>query len=119
MSVYSLTSETIDSYCRKLWEDLKDCGTAGMARAQGAVDALRVLGLLTEDQAELWRLRFDRCPGHENGDLGRVWCAYCGDICRRCGLAYGGAVRQCPDTDHCTGCCLLDALGLVDHHGED
>lgn len=110
-STYSLTAERVDAHLRDVWRGLRDdAGPRAMAGALGAISTLRALGLLSADQAELWETRLDRCPGHE-GEGGRVWCAYCGELCRVCGLAYGGAVARCRDAGHCTGCCRLDPEG--------
>lgn len=50
----------------------------GRAYADGALDAMLRLGLITQEQHGLWDLALKSCPGHRDG--GRVWCAYCGDL---------------------------------------
>ena len=103
MATLSVTNEAIDDYLREAYKDLRDDGSPkSMARVYGAIHALRELRLLSTDQAELWELRLDRCPGHD-GEGGRVWCAYCGDMCRSCGEPLKGP--RCPSGEHCLDCC--------------
>lgn len=54
-----------------------DAGPLATARFLGVVRALAAVGLLTDEQAELWERRIATCPGHGD-EGGRVWCAYCG-----------------------------------------
>ncbi len=37
------------------------------------------VGLLTDEQRELWLRRLTTCPGHED-EGGRQWCAFCGEM---------------------------------------
>lgn len=37
------------------------------------------IGVLSLEQHDLWSLRMDTCPGHDD-EGGRSWCAYCGKM---------------------------------------
>lgn len=50
----------------------------GEPYAHGALDTLRNLGQIDQEQHRLWGLALKTCPGHRDG--GRVWCAYCGNL---------------------------------------
>lgn len=70
----------IGAVLREIWEELRDdASPVRMAFARGAISALHQVGLLTEEQEELWQRRIETCPGH---DCSRAWCAYCGDVVR-------------------------------------
>ncbi len=58
--------------------DMCDDYRRGEPYAHGALDTLRYLGQIDEEQHRLWGLALKTCPGHRDG--GRVWCAYCGNL---------------------------------------
>lgn len=76
----------VDSIIRELWRSLRD----GLENdkdprhyvgfyVSGYLDALHSVGLLSDDQRELWKYRMTGCPGHDD-EGGRSWCAYCGEM---------------------------------------
>lgn len=72
------TREAAHAYLRDQWLDLRnDCSRPMRTWTLGAVAMARELGLLSDDEADLWRRRIDTCPGHDD-EGGRSWCAYCG-----------------------------------------
>lgn len=78
------------------WKEmLDDAGLQGQGHTAGLLRGLLFTGAITADDAELWQTRFKRCPGHVGG---RVWCAYCGDICSMCGERKPAAYAPC---EHC------------------
>jgi hypothetical protein len=73
-AVKSLTAADYLSIC---WKELRDDASSVAIRVfTGKVSALCSVGLLTEEQRELWLRRSATCPGHD----GRAWCAFCGLI---------------------------------------
>lgn len=60
------------------WRAIRD--DAGLAApAELCIDFAYDVGLLTDQERELWTLRIATCPGHDD-EGGRVWCSYCGDM---------------------------------------
>lgn len=53
----------------------------GEGPASAIVDFAKEAGLLTPSQHELWTLRLQKCPGHED-EGGRDWCAYGCDMAK-------------------------------------
>ena len=101
MSSFTITSDTIDAHLRSAWKAMTDdASLTAKITFTGRIDSLKALGLLSADFAELWEARINMCPGH---DATRVWCAYCGDICRQCGEPSRG--RMCPAGAHHEDCC--------------
>lgn len=69
-----------DDHLHQRWREMRnEAGPAAMRVAFGIVEAFAFVELLTAEQAELWRRRYQTCPGHED-EGGRAWCAYCGDL---------------------------------------
>jgi len=67
----------------EIWRALEDdCSPMALAFSKTYVDASLRIGLLTEEAAELWRLRMTHeCPEGAGRHMGgRAWCAYCGDV---------------------------------------
>jgi hypothetical protein len=63
---------------QSLWEELRNgWHQKAVDQAEGAILAFVAAGLFNEAEADGWRARIQRCPGHE---CCRVWCAYCGEI---------------------------------------
>ena len=62
------------------WLELRDdAGPARRAYMGGAIDLLRDIGLLNEDEQTGWSARRRQCPGHDD-EGGRDWCAFCGKL---------------------------------------
>lgn len=74
-----------------LWHGLRDdASTIRLAYVTGAIGVLEIIDALNHVEADGWRARIQRCPGHDD-EGGRSWCAYCGDIrARLLGLGEGG-----------------------------
>lgn len=71
-------AESAETFLRERWRRLRDSSARPeVTFTLGAIEALRVVGVLTADEAELWERRIASCPGHED-EGGRKWCAYCG-----------------------------------------
>lgn len=70
--------EAVDRELRALWFRIQDTGE-DLPLIYCADFAWKV-GLLTDQERELWILRAEKCPGHEHDGGGRSWCAYCGDL---------------------------------------
>jgi len=70
-----------DTFLRQMHEEMRNgIEPAVLDMTDGAVGAFVAVGLLTATEGDLWEHRFRQvCPGHE-GDGGRGWCAYCGDM---------------------------------------
>jgi hypothetical protein len=69
-----------DEYLQGEWCNLRNSqDIVTVASIRGAIVALREVGVLTSDQAELWERRILTCPGHDD-EGGRQWCAYCGEL---------------------------------------
>ena len=69
-----------EAFLHREWRDLRnDAGPMATARVVGALDVLIAARLLTRRDHELWMLRIQTCPGHDD-EGGRAWCAYCGDL---------------------------------------
>lgn len=71
--------KAVSLYLRERWLELRDDRTLPHQKLLAAVRGFHAVGLLTDEQQELWRLRTNTCPGHDD-EGGRRWCAYCGDI---------------------------------------
>lgn len=70
--------ERADEFCTVHWTDLRDdASRPERTFLLGAIEAFRVVGVFSDEKAELWRRRIETCPGHDD-EGGRVWCAYCG-----------------------------------------
>jgi hypothetical protein len=66
-----------------LWREMTaNASNDAVAFAWGFLAALRVSGLINPEDEGLYRSRVRTCPGHGRG---QSWCAFCGDVCRRCG----------------------------------
>jgi len=84
MPVTEETQRAADGVLRAQWLNLRDnASPEKLTFADGVVFALYQVGAISEAEAEGWRARFERCPGHE-GEGGRVWCAFCGDMTPLC-----------------------------------
>jgi hypothetical protein len=46
----------------------------------GILEGMRLAGLLSDDEFELWERRLRSCPTPNDHLGGRTWCAYCGDV---------------------------------------
>lgn len=80
-----------ETYLNERWRCLRDgAASVEMAYVRGAIEALRSVGGMTDDGAELWLRRIETCPGHDD-ESGRDWCAYCGQMWER-------ACKHCHDT---------------------
>jgi len=78
MSVLAEIPNRAEAHFHEVWRNCRDNGqTIRIAQTQVAF-ALEV-GILTQSQAELWALRLQMCPGHED-EGGRRWCSYCGTL---------------------------------------
>lgn len=67
-------------HLRELWLGMRnDASVRADNRAQAVIDAFKIVGLITPDEAKLWTHSIQTCPGHED-EGGRVWCAYCGNM---------------------------------------
>lgn len=85
-----------DAWFRGTWLELRnDQSIVALELRNQVLDFARAVGVLTSEQAELWRLRFRQCPGHGD-EGGRAWCAYCGEN-PKCGtgiMACGAAEER-------------------------
>lgn len=71
-------NEAVDRELHELWRRIMDTGE--YRPLIYCTDFAWKLGLLTDQERELWFLRAEKkCPGHDDGG-GRSWCAYCGDV---------------------------------------
>ena len=70
-------------FMQALWLEMRDgAGPEAQFKAAGAIELARVVGLFSDDIAELWLRRVRHsCPGHDD-EGGRDWCAYCGEMNR-------------------------------------
>lgn len=76
------TGTSLDTYLRNRWKTFRDGPPKTYEeKTKAIIAAFREVGLLTADMAELWTLRLEKCPGHDD-EGGRAWCAYCGDMPR-------------------------------------
>jgi hypothetical protein len=67
-----------DAFLHEEWRELRNgAGEIEMVHFGGMIRALHAVGLLSDDQRELWGRRSHTCPGHDD-EGGRDWCAYCG-----------------------------------------
>lgn len=65
---------------KEMWLKMRDdASPTSMANAKAVILFAWHTFLLNGDEMELWTLRVATCPGHE-GEGGRVWCAYCGNM---------------------------------------
>ena len=63
-----------------MWRNLRnDFSERARGFVLGAITALYLADVISDEQRELWTLRIDDCPGHGD-EGGRVWCAYCGNL---------------------------------------
>jgi hypothetical protein len=70
-----------DEYLRSVWLRLRDgAGPTSVAFANGAIHALLAIGSINQEKAELWTLRMEKCPGHEDDAGSRSWCAFCDEM---------------------------------------
>jgi hypothetical protein len=76
----------VESSIKELWKSLRngigdDTDPRHYAEfyVSGYLDALHCVGLLSDEQRELWGHRIKSCPGHDD-EGGRRWCAYCGEM---------------------------------------
>lgn len=68
-----------EQWFHQRWRDLRDDHSKA-DRVLEALELAKVVGIFSEERAELWRLRlWTYCPGHDD-EGGRVWCAYCGNM---------------------------------------
>lgn len=72
-------STSVSGYLKEEWLKLRDDNTMPRLKLLEVIRGFHAVGLLTEEQHELWSLRLRTCPGH-NDEGGRSWCAYCGDM---------------------------------------
>lgn len=66
-------------FLKNEWLDLRNDNTLPRLKLLEVIRGFHAVGLLTEEQRELWCLRTRTCPGHDD-EGGRSWCAYCGDM---------------------------------------
>lgn len=72
--------EKLNNFLRDVWEDMQDDFPRNRIRFSGALDMARYIGLINNDEHELWLHRIKNCPDAESGHMGRSWCAYCGNV---------------------------------------
>lgn len=69
-----------NSFLEIIWRDARnDASPIRQTYFAGAIEALKMCGMLNQLEAEGWIARFRTCPGHDD-EGGRVWCAYCGNL---------------------------------------
>lgn len=69
-----------DQWFQQRWRDLRDDYSPNRVnRVLEALELAKAVGIVSDERAELWRLRLGTCPGHDD-EGGRVWCAYCGNV---------------------------------------
>lgn len=71
--------QVVSEYLKKQWRELRNDNTMPRLTLLEVIRGFHAVGLLTEEQHELWCLRTRTCPGHDD-EGGRSWCAYCGDM---------------------------------------
>lgn len=72
--------DRVDVILNAAWRTCRDgFSSATFPHIHGMIFAYESLGLLTVVEAEGWRERLKRCPGHDD-EGGRSWCAYCGQM---------------------------------------
>ncbi len=70
---------TVEELLEDVWHSLST-GSMTRENAHGYVSGMHAVGAVSDAEYDGWQNdRFNRCPGHE-GEGGRVWCFYCGDI---------------------------------------
>ncbi len=75
---HTINEDDTKAALRIEWQELRnDAGHNDHAAA--CVRFAMRLGLLSDDDGELWLRRFTTCPGHDD-EGGRSWCAFCGDM---------------------------------------
>lgn len=80
MNTVTVRPEQCVELLQRQWEQLRDDASelqVWLARQSAFV--FELLGVLSTIECEGWIARFERCPGHE-GEGGRTWCAYCGEM---------------------------------------
>lgn len=70
----ALTEQAHDAL-HEVWRGLRNSHADLYAEAEAIIDFALNAGIVTANQHELWRLRIEKCPGHED-EGGRDWCAY-------------------------------------------
>jgi len=77
-----VSKEKVRQVLMDAWLDLRnDASQTKLQRFWDGVDVLNAVGLLTDDERELWRRRVLDCPTPSHNDEGgRTWCAYCGNL---------------------------------------
>lgn len=80
-----ILNEKVEQELREWWESCQDDRRRQTPLALAVVQAFKAVEAITEQEAEIWRLRIEHeCPevggrpGEHNG--GRSWCAYCGNL---------------------------------------
>lgn len=69
-----------DAFMHERWRELCDGITPAVkSYIQGCIDSAMLCGAIDSTIAELWLLRIEKCPGHDD-EGARAWCAYCGDL---------------------------------------
>lgn len=73
-------TEQVEAYLSEIHCELRDNrDDRSTGQVMGAINALHAVGLLTDVEGSLWHKAIQFCPGHD-GEGGRSWCAYCGDL---------------------------------------
>lgn len=60
-----------------LHDNLRDGYDYNVKAVFQTIDAYGYAEIITREEARLWILAIQSCPGHDN-EGGRDWCAYCG-----------------------------------------
>lgn len=84
-----------DSVLQTMWHDLQDdMRLVEQSYVHGAIALAELTGMLTKEQAELWRFRIKTCPEQGDHGGGRSWCAYCGNVTAAPEQPQGGEVAR-------------------------